>query len=485
MKKILTIILISLTSLSLSFSQNEVDALRYSQSFAGGTARSLSMGGAFGALGGDLSAASINPAGMAVYRTSELTLTPSVFYNETNSSFYEQSYLDSKYNFNFQNIGYIGAFVSNSKNGWVSTNFAIGYNRLNNFNANILIESTNDYSSIVDAFTVMANEQGVTMDDNGNAFGYANLVYDLDPADGETNYTNDFQLTPSYGQLQNKSIRSNGSMGEIFFSYGASYSHKLYLGTTIGIQNVFYEENTDLSEQDIDDAVPNFINLNYHEHLETSGLGFNLKLGAIYRPVDFIRFGAAVHTPTFFSLEDHYYSDIESIIEYIEGPGTAESEITDGHFDYQVNTPLKGVGSIALVIEKVALVSFDYEMIDYSTVRLRSADYSFVTENKAIQDRYRATSNMKTGAEFRFGPISLRAGYAYYGSPYKSSEANKNASFSSYSGGLGIRDNSFFFDLAFVHTTSTQYHFLYGLESSKAKLNSNSNQIIATLGFKL
>src|SRR5674536_391977 len=67
--------------------QNVDDALRYSQSFYGGTARFMSMGGAFTALGGDISSLSQNPAGLGVFRSSEITLTPQLFHINTAASF--------------------------------------------------------------------------------------------------------------------------------------------------------------------------------------------------------------------------------------------------------------------------------------------------------------------------------------------------------------------------------------------------------------
>ena len=54
--------------------QNELDALRYSNTGTGGTARSYAMANAFGALGADLSAFHINPAGLGLYRKSEVSI---------------------------------------------------------------------------------------------------------------------------------------------------------------------------------------------------------------------------------------------------------------------------------------------------------------------------------------------------------------------------------------------------------------------------
>jgi len=115
MKKISLIALISLISIITVNAQNEVDALRYSQTTFGGTARSMAMGGAFGALGADFSSLSTNPAGIAMYKKSEFTLTPSFYRGKTSSSFYGTSNDDSKYNLNISNVGLVIAFEPNKK----------------------------------------------------------------------------------------------------------------------------------------------------------------------------------------------------------------------------------------------------------------------------------------------------------------------------------------------------------------------------------
>ena len=68
MKKLI-LILVGVVSMANSYSQNLTDALRYSTGETQGTARFKSMSGAFGALGGDLSAVSINPAGSAFFNS--------------------------------------------------------------------------------------------------------------------------------------------------------------------------------------------------------------------------------------------------------------------------------------------------------------------------------------------------------------------------------------------------------------------------------
>ena len=118
--KRLAIILTIIFSGSALYSQNLVDALRYSQNFSGGTARSVAMGGAFGALGADFGSLSINPAGIGVYRGSEFTITPGFYYGKTSSSYYGTSDEDYKYNFNLNNLGIILNSTKDKEDGWIS-----------------------------------------------------------------------------------------------------------------------------------------------------------------------------------------------------------------------------------------------------------------------------------------------------------------------------------------------------------------------------
>ena len=160
-----------------SFAQNEMDALRYSQLQYGGTARFSAMGGAFGSLGGDMSTLGINPAGIAVYRKSELSFTP-VFYNHiSKTNYYDNSVTDSKYNLNVGNIGWVGTF-EHGNSGFVSSNFGIAYNKTNNFHRRYTMEAENDESSLIDVY--MNELEGVdpsTIGDNDEFIYGTNLAW--------------------------------------------------------------------------------------------------------------------------------------------------------------------------------------------------------------------------------------------------------------------------------------------------------------------
>ena len=120
-----------------AFSQNEVDALRYSQNFNGGTARYVGMGGALGAVGGDLSTTYNNPAGLGVYRSSQFTFTPNLVFNSTSSAYIDRTSNDFRTNFNVNNIGFVSSMVKKDNNsGLVAVNWGFSYNRTNNYHFN-------------------------------------------------------------------------------------------------------------------------------------------------------------------------------------------------------------------------------------------------------------------------------------------------------------------------------------------------------------
>jgi hypothetical protein len=473
---LIVILLLSCFSVPI-YAQTDVDAIRFSQNYSGGTARSLGLSGAFGALGGDPSSLSINPAGIGVYRASEFTFTTGINVDNVKSSYINKAE-DDKYKMNISNLAYVYTFNTNKNTGWVSASFGIGYNRLAEFNRNVAIRGTNVSSSLLDEFAYNSNN-GM-----GSEF-YEDVAYEGDVLllDQNTNtYHSDFTGT-SYGITQKKNIVTKGGIGEYDFSFGANFSHIVYLGMTLGIQRVDYEELKDHSEYDASNVSPYLGSYSFDEHFNAYGSGVNVKFGAIVKPVDFLRIGAAIHTPTFYNLNSEFYTSINSHFE--QGtPLDMNKRSAMITTDYDLRTPFKAVGSVAFVFEKYGLFSLDYEYVDYTKAKFKSEDVDYDIENSAIDEFYQSTSNIKAGLEGRLGPISARVGYAYYGSPYKDNndQINKDYSYQSYSAGLGVRGKSAFFDVAYVLSQSKEDHRLYG--NNIAKLDNSQTKIMATLGFR-
>jgi len=135
----------------------------------------------------------------------------------------------------------------------------------------------------------------------------------------------------------------------------------------------------------------------------------------------------------------------------------------------------------------MGIISFDYEFVDYTKARLRSGGngYDFELENSNIQEVYTATGNLRAGAEIRLGPISVRGGYSYFGSPYASDQLNADSDYSVYSTGIGINNNSFYFDLTYAYSTNSQNYVMYQFpEAAIAEIESNNSQVMATFGFR-
>ncbi|MCW3084461.1 MAG: hypothetical protein JWP12_1827 [Bacteroidetes bacterium] len=456
MQKRILILGIGMVCAYASVAQNDIDAMRYSQLTFGGTARFASMAGSMGALGGDISTLSFNPAGIAVFKKTELSITPSIFAQKTTSTYNGSTADDGKLNFNLGNIGLVAtANLKDNSSGWQNVNFGFGYNRTNNFQTRSSVQGYNTNSSLLDVFVNNANGHDPSEFDQFST-GLAWYTYLINPADT----TSDLQynhVIPHYGEYQQRSIQSKGSMGETFFSFGANYKDKFLIGATIGYVNARYEEVNEYSETDLKDTIANFNSFNYTQNLTSKGKGLNFKVGVIVKPTDWLRLGAAIHTPTVLSMSDVYSSTMQSDL---GGGVTYDTASAEGRFDYTVTTPFRAIGSVGFVINKIAVLNAEYEYVDYSTARLHSSPEVFSDVNSTIRTKYNSTGNIRVGGEIRFDPFAFRLGYALYGSPFRNGE-NETAARNSYTAGVGYRHNNFFLDFAYVLTMYREYNYVY------------------------
>lgn len=485
MKNIIILGILALVT-TISYGQNEVDALRYSMLNPGGTARSTAMGGSFGALGADPSVLYFNPAGMGVYKSSDFSFSTGFVITNNYANFAGNETSDYDFNFNINNISYIGTIPINNNNGLTSINLGFSYNRLNNFNENILIDGTNDYNSMTDWFATRAN--GIyysNLYDEDNF--YSNLAWESYLIDQNLPDTMSYvsAYNGQYGQNQKQFISRKGNQGEYNFALSANIMQKVYVGASMGIQSVYYEESKTLLESDDDDLINDFKSFSFKEYLETRGSGINFKVGVLFAPVSWIRIGGAVHTPTFFNLNDNYYTSINS--SFVNPDKSQNIDSYYGNFDYELTSPFKANASLGFIIAKQALINIDYEYTDYTNARLRSTDYGFFDENDNIRNEYKASHNVKLGLEYRFGPLAFRAGGAYYDSPYSAGHINSGSNFMVYSGGLGLRSDYIYFDVSYSYISSNNTYFLYegyGVNSPATDITMARSRIVTTLGFK-
>ncbi|MDR1673312.1 MAG: hypothetical protein LBS09_07640 [Bacteroidales bacterium] len=503
MKKIIMIWITGMLYLPCALSQNAGDILRFSQHYAGGTARSLSMGGAFGALGGDMSSMSLNPAGIAIYRGAEFSFTPAMTFTSSDSRFVpnKTSFTESNARFNITNIGYVSTWTRHSEKGLQSVNFGMAYNRLKEFSYNAYVY-TNVSSSMLNDFAWTANTGG------WNDW-YEQLAYDVFAIDDDPDYNDAYRNNliadgdPFAEHPMKRTFGARGGIGEYDLSLGLNFDNKLYWGATMGIQSLWYEEFFTHSET-IDKILNDF---EFQSDYTTRGLGINLKTGLIYRPFNLLRLGVAIHTPTRYRLRSELTTDINAY--YNQAPDiskpntyyyTASSDIAEKKF--KLVSPWRYNAGIAVVLGTVGLFSFDAEYVDYThSELLPNADLH--EENNLTKILYKSTINLKAGTEFRVGHVSLRGGVAHYASPYSSEYYERNEGLEkqgtlSISGGIGFRIQDFYVDVAYVHTIYPEsYYDMYRDPDNpgypnpsvnapwiSSQVQSTSRRIAVTLGFK-
>ena len=479
--------------------QNLTDALRLSDYRLQGTARATAMGNAFGALGGDFTSASINPAGIGLYRSSEFEFSTAFSSNNTDGRYLVDgtargnTVSESKDHLIIPNVGYVATFNTNSNIGspLVSVNLGIGYNRMNDFNINKRVRGDNATTSMLDGFVENANN-GI-WDANYEELASQTDVLLLDTQDNV--YWNDL-ANAGYGQSQRKSFTQKGSVDEYVFSLAFNFNHQLYIGATAGIQDVYFKENTSLYENDANNNIPGFNDYYFNTHMKTTGTGYNFKIGTIFKPVDQLRLGIAIHTPTYYDLHDSYYNSMASSITKDDGIHNYEAYSQYNSYDYDLRTPMKAIFSAAYVIGKAGLISVDYEYVDYANAKFSDGEdgYDFYNENDDIKEAFKSVGNLHVGGEYRASDnFSLRCGFEYYPSPYKSysfdtDQPNGDADTYTYSGGIGWKMNGFFADLAYKHVEKKDYLYLYPVSSDETaplgKFKYNQDHISLTLGFR-
>lgn len=473
----------------LTHAQGVTDALRYSNQESIGTARSLGAGSALGALGADFSVISTNPAGLAWYRASEFTITPSIFSTKVNTqitSFADNPVSkDSRNNFVLSNFGIVVASQPASP-GWKQVNFGIGLNRVADFNQRSFFEGEST-GSIVDRFKELANSSA-GLDDFEAGLAY-NAEALLGPDDNGL-YSNDFELAPNALIHREQSINTSGSINELSFALAGNYNDRVLIGMTVGVPFLHYREEKVYTEEDPNTVgegnVPFFQNLEYDESLTTTGTGINLKLGMAFRITQAVRMGVAFHTPTVFRLEDSYNTSM--YYNYTDGganyQGSAESP--DGLFNYKLRTPWRLIGSLGGIIGKAGFLSGEIEWVDYTNAQFRFDGYDTEERdaNQNIVKTLNSALNLRVGGEVVYDIFRFRGGFGLHQSPLAGDDTVNN----SYSLGIGIRQESFFIDFAYRHYTFKETYVPYLLNDSGSQQFIDrdvlTNRFLMTFGFR-
>lgn len=479
--KIISILALTISATTV-MAQNEDDAIRYSNIVPQGTAKFISMGGAMGAIGGDMTAITINPAGVSVYRNDQISLSPTWKSEKVSAKYYGTNAKSNTSSFKFSNLGLVSTFPGGDGFGCISFNMGITYNRTYNFVGGYTVKGYNDQSSMLDKEVYDFNNDVW----DGNPFYCADLfAYDS----ASHKYYNDYELAGEYGADQRKSVSTSGSMGEYSFLLGLNINNAWYLGGSFNIVRINYRQISKYTEEpDIYNFALNDFTVT--DEFSTFGGGLNMKLGLIGWLNENLRVGVAFHTPTILNLSDDYGTRIESNVWYNDESGNFISKSdkeSKGGVDWNITLPTKIIGSVAYVSPK-GMLDLDCEVINYSSTTLDDTDDYIGNEyddlNDRIADIYHTTVNLRVGGELMMGPAVARAGFGFYGSPYKSSYENSSSHKFVYSAGLGLRSQIASLDLGYSLTTQKETSYLYGFYDSAASLKKRIGVLALTLNFR-
>jgi len=427
MKRILTTA-IALLFVASAFAQGSDDAYRFSQTFYQGTAKALGMGNALGAVGGDMTAICINPAGMGLYRSDEITFSLDLLDNLHHSSYYGETANANKFRLTLPNFGYVNAKQRSNYRKLRFTQFGIGLTRTNDFNLHTYAKGTNPTSSRIDNY--LQQIDGLSPTDIENCF-----PMDIYPA-WETYLIDIFQDSigdyysspvPQGGIRQSQENAFKGRSEEWTFAGSMNFSERFFIGASVGLQHVkrvgtrTFEES--MPEDESAHVGTDFNQWSYTEEISTKGMGLNVKLGFIYHANRWLRLGAAFHSPTLYKFDESWQTETESQINWI----TRKYISPESHYEYNFISPLKAMGSLAFVIGQQGLVSLDAEYTNFGAARFKEAISDMDNEdvhiyynsvNANIKANYSHTLNFRLGTEWRLQSCYLRLGAGYYGSPY-------------------------------------------------------------------
>ena len=505
MKKLL-ILFIGVLPMSLLNAQDISDALRYSTGDIQGTARFRAMSGAFGALGGDLSAFGINPAGSAIYTNSHASLSVSNYNNDTRTNYFGTQNSDSNSSFDLHQAGAVFVFNNmNTESPWGRFTLGLSYDQTQNFDNDFFASGTNTNS--IDSY-FLDYAQGLRLDeisafagetfseaygDIGAVFGYANQQaflgyesYILEPEtddDANTAYTSN--IAPGSFN-QEYSYASTGYNGKFGVNAAIQYDNNIYLGLNLNSHFINYDRSTFLYEAN-SNAGSLVSEVGFENNLSTIGSGFSFQLGAIAKLNESFRIGFAYDSPIWYTISEETTQYLYTIR---DDAGTNVSTALDPQIvnvfpDYKLQTPSKITGSAALILGKQGLLSFDYSRKDYSKTKFKpETDLYFSEQNMIMSNALKAANSYKIGGEIRLEQLSLRGGYKFEESPYQ--DTSFYGDLTGYSLGLGYNFGGTSLDLAYENSERTMNHQLYNIGlTDSAKLNTDNSLVTLTLSMRL
>lgn len=536
MKKLIVSTLALLPMAMAVNAQSAMDAYQLSGTQLYGTARFMSMAGAFTALGGDLSTLGQNPGGIGVYRKSEIGFTLDLDFGSDKMQTGAGDFKNNKTKFYCNNFGYIGT-INTGNDVLRSISWGVSYNRIASFNRSYHIGNmvAGNYTgpsingSLTNYIANFTNAAGYTpsdlLDDTSSSY---NPYYDSDCDWLSILAYNSYMINPTannqppYQGLWNNGlskgnmgmdVRERGSVDEYNVDFGGNVSDIFFWGLGFGITDLNFTQESNYNEEITGANVPNSEGdgvqengnayFNLHNWRSVNGTGFNFKAGVIVKPINELRIGVAVHTPTYYNMTQNFTA--ETNFSYSTGYDDGYKEAEYGYYDWKLNTPWKLMFGIAGVFDARYILSADYELASYNSMKIKSRGgyFDYSPENADIKTFYKSQNTFRLGGEVRITPqFSARIGYSYSSSATDSKmndmvdvvTSGLNPAYSVDDDvqyitlGLGYRWGGFYVDAAFVNRTNESTWHAYtnyqNVQAPSFKHSKTNNQVVLSVGYK-
>jgi len=505
MKKHLLSTILLITGLHVTAQETTIsDALRYSMNDLNGTARFRSLSGAFGAVGGDLSAININPAGSAIFNYNSGTGTIGIFNTKNKSSYFGTTASDNESTLDINQLGAVFVFNDAGKSDWKKIAVAINYENTNNFDNSFFARGSNPTTSIGNYFLNYANAGGYFQGDlknlsyqdfgfNGQQawLGYQSYIINQFPSGTYNPNATTYQSNiPVAIYNQASYIETTGYNGKLSFNAAGSYKDRIYIGLNLNAHFTDYRQTSLVTESNngpVYDDRATVSHIRFINDLYTYGGGFSFNLGTIFKVTDELRLGAAYESPTWYRLND----ELEQILisSGITGPN---DDIANTPFNnqstnhntlniyptYKVQTPGKFTGSLAYIFGKRGLISIDYSIKDYSQTQFRPKNEEiFNSLNTKMANSLTSASEFRIGGEYKIKQVSLRGGYRFEESPYKNGKTIGDLT--GYSAGIGYNFKGSRLDLAYSFAErDSQMRFITSGMNEVANVSSKNNNVL-------
>ena len=459
--------------------QQFADALRFSQTdYSLTTARAAAMGGAYSSLGADLSAAGINPAGLAMYRSSELSFSPSMMFSRQESNYTNgdnaRSSFDNRNRLLFNNFG-VATTSLYSCMGLKSSTFAVTLNRTIDHNSRMRV---NGYSPFSLSEVLALDLNGIkTADISGGGSGeiykaFYNNGMSLWPAilGYQSYFVNPSETADGeyYGAIENSVNQSltelsKGATLDGNFSLALNFNNELYFGLTVGLVSIDYRNRLTYTENNISGSESEVTSMSLSEYLNIEGSGVNFKVGAIYRPIPEWRLGISYHSPSFINMEESYMMRMQTTF---NNGDWCDNDTPVSVNEYDLQTPSRLLLGTSFTIDKTVILSADYERVWYNKISMDHPIYDLKNDifNEINALGVRATNNYRFGGEAVLTRnVFLRMGYALYESMFSSDSDDfrkENISL-----GMGFRNRDFSLDVAYIYSETKSSVYMYKTQS--------------------